>query len=102
MEQLDLRQDNLARLFGWIAAHPCVSDVDEAAERILGALTRFADTGNGHADSDDLIDLLNQLLDTVGNCETEERHLKSELWSQIALRAAEAGVSLNAHFKGES
>ena len=83
----------LMNLLGWVAGHPEVADVDDAAERTLSAIGDLALADDlpaeDHLILESLGELLNELVETVGNCETEERNLKALLWSQAAADAGE-------------
>jgi hypothetical protein len=84
-------QTKPVQIVEWLVAHPCVMDVDGASERLLAVIGNLA-ADKSTPEFTAIVDLLNELVDTVGNCETEERHLKGKLWSEIVARAEDALV----------
>ena len=95
---LTSHRKKLVSLLAWVAAHPDVADIDTAAEQALSAIeemTSSADLPVADVRAIQTIgDVLNDLVDTVGSCETEERNLKRLLWSQAVSSAAAARRAL--------
>lgn len=90
-------QKRLLHLLQWISTHPSVLDVDETSELAMNELARYSGEDNAAACDEaqlealeGVADLLSELLDVVGNCETEEKNLKLRLWSEIVSRAQTA------------
>ena len=76
----------LILLLSWMSSHPSVSDLDEVSTLALDGLRSClrSDPNAIAAGEREAVErvafILDVLLGTVGNCETEERNLKSRLW----------------------
>jgi hypothetical protein len=103
MDRKQNKRERLKDLLSWLSAHPSVTEPDRASEFTWDAFHSLSLTENAaacigstlrdHAEADCInrvVGSLSCLLDTIGNCETEERNQKALLWIDVIRFASEA------------